>query len=825
MLHNLIDSAENWRYQPFAKNCINKLKRLGMAYADQSYEIDGVSIKVRIEPGHEYIRIEGGGVDLKMDSGVIDLGVFNPIDPAKYLPGRNYKSELVTAYDSAFTTKSTKKDGVYVAAGSNPGDMPTLTYTTPYFTKPADVSPEGKKTITSVGQASGEIKVGTTVAGFVRFDGVTKAFEPKRIMNSATPPARAPDPADSTLVAKKTTAGLCPPSMFTGRARLYAQAMLGQHLYQKDEVSNEPPTVVLSLGRPPALRPSQRKDKNSDRAKAFADNNSARIKALQKAGILYPVDEFDVVINVSSGVYLDPETGKHWLLNIGTGEMKVYELVGTPGAESMRKWLTPKYASKLNDADRTHLETYILAYSRPLIETRQVVPLGVSVSPYSMGYGWHWNWSGTTACIVINAGYSQGGSNVGMESTRYQLVVTRTTTDGLTSFAASASIAEGPTRWSVYRRSWCITHPDWVNRNMSPDALPTYWSEKTTFRDSEFTVASGFFYAFYKKDELQVCRVVTALAGGTPAYDTTSSPDYWQPLGGYQRGTHGMMDGFYEHTNAVAEYKTCAFSVGSVSVGTARYGHFESGYEESISDKFDLGYGAWGFSNSYLDANQLTYGHPDDQGVWACAVLAGFASYMNQHNTRMTYTQNGFNKEWYESIAVAVPHYDAEAVYSRFYSRLDDRKISRSNQYWAQSGFAVSSCVTQTPPYSINSDQTLTYLDRYPSSAIYTKFTSSYPGWWTTTWKDPDTTPDETETTEVVVEKLHHRSGVADATMGGLGWELGDIFSTDPDLNEYIMAEYPARSSADFAKPVVLGLVGPIGTTKTDGNLALVGWA
>lgn len=31
-----------------------------MPHADQSYEVDGVSIKARIEPGHEYIRIEGG---------------------------------------------------------------------------------------------------------------------------------------------------------------------------------------------------------------------------------------------------------------------------------------------------------------------------------------------------------------------------------------------------------------------------------------------------------------------------------------------------------------------------------------------------------------------------------------------------------------------------------------------------------------------------------------------------------------------------------------------------------------------------------------------
>ncbi len=48
------------QFLPFARSCITKLKKLNLAYADQSFEVDGASIKVRIEPGHEYIMIEGG---------------------------------------------------------------------------------------------------------------------------------------------------------------------------------------------------------------------------------------------------------------------------------------------------------------------------------------------------------------------------------------------------------------------------------------------------------------------------------------------------------------------------------------------------------------------------------------------------------------------------------------------------------------------------------------------------------------------------------------------------------------------------------------------
>ncbi len=60
------------QFLPFARSCVAKLKRLGLPYADQSYEVDGASIKVRIEPGHEYIRIEGG--EPLILSGVVKAG-------------------------------------------------------------------------------------------------------------------------------------------------------------------------------------------------------------------------------------------------------------------------------------------------------------------------------------------------------------------------------------------------------------------------------------------------------------------------------------------------------------------------------------------------------------------------------------------------------------------------------------------------------------------------------------------------------------------------------------------------------------------------------
>ncbi len=800
MRHRLVAPGCEWLV-PFAETRIKVLLGLGIPYADQSFDVNGCTVRVQVTPGHEYIRIDGGSVTLKMDSGVIDVGIFNEMDPARYLPGTLYKSDLVLGYDAPFTTPSTA----------------------PWWVR-------GKQK-SSNGQLSGEITYSSYFTGKIRKDGVAESFTPDEVL-TGDPPVATPNEADDNLLFKKRAAYFCPPSMFTGRARLYAQAMFGQYLYEnkKAEKLNDPPSLVFSSG-PPSLKLPLYDNKD---AKAVADFRAivdAERAAAEAAGFgLVFIDPYNIVLNVSSGVFLDTKTGKHWMINLTSTQAFVYELKGSAAAQGLRRLLKATNAAALSAEDRTHLEAYILSTCRPVAESRRIYDLGKTLNPYSMGYGWHWNWSGTATDMVVNNQFQQGssffGNTFGMESTHHRINLSATTADGVTEFSFRSLTVEGPTRWAVYRKSWCITNPSWVNRQLNPESIwPVYWTEKTTAMDSEFMVASGFFYVFYKGDEVQVCRVSTTETGYTPAVDRTSSKYYWSPTLGYIRNTYGLDDGFHEHTDIVSPYKTCTFSVGGDYVGTVTYGREEGGYEESIHGKTDMGYGPWGFTNTFLEENWLYYGDAVD-GVYPHAVAPGFISFVNEHTVRMMKTQGGFAKEWYESIAVAVPHYDAEAVYTRKYTRFDDRKLSRANEYWsADRGFLTSSCTTDTPPWSIDEDGNYVPIsNRQPSSGGYTKRQSSFPGWWTTTYAPADTTPDETITTETVEEKLYYRGGVKPAILGGDGWLLGDIFSTGPDL-DIILAMYPLRSSVDFSNPVALGLVGPTGTTKTDGNLALVGWA
>jgi len=52
---------------PFAETRIKVLLGLGSPYADQSFEVNGYTVRVQVTPGHEYISITGGGFDYAFD--------------------------------------------------------------------------------------------------------------------------------------------------------------------------------------------------------------------------------------------------------------------------------------------------------------------------------------------------------------------------------------------------------------------------------------------------------------------------------------------------------------------------------------------------------------------------------------------------------------------------------------------------------------------------------------------------------------------------------------------------------------------------------------
>ena len=103
MRHRLVAPGCEWLV-PFAETRIKVLLGLGSPYADQSFEVNGYTIRVQVTPGHEYIRIEGG------ERGYIVLpavGINTPTDGNE--DGTSNLFELRVSSAGGVGTNKTKK--------------------------------------------------------------------------------------------------------------------------------------------------------------------------------------------------------------------------------------------------------------------------------------------------------------------------------------------------------------------------------------------------------------------------------------------------------------------------------------------------------------------------------------------------------------------------------------------------------------------------------------------------------------------------------------------------------------------------------------------
>ncbi len=642
MEHRLI-TGEGAQWLPFARSCITKLKKLNLGYAGQSFEIDGASIKVRIEPGHEYIRIEGGGCTLLMDSGVMDVITIAPGYPGtpgellKYLPGILYEAGSAITYNANFTEV---KDG----AKLNPSKL-------------------------SDGQLSGDLVAGVKFKGYIR---PQQSFAPRLIdVSPATdPPTKQSDPADDTLWIKKRTAILCPASIFTGRTRLWVQAMYGLHLneYTKDgsaKRTNPPMEFIAETAAAPALwiPPYVRK---GDEA-------------------YYP----DILLDTSCGVWLDTTTGEHWLIHVGDIQINMYPLMSSPCGERVRHFLKVSNTA-LSVVDKHHLETYILARSLPDSKFKVRSADSNSAGRFSMGYGWHWNYSGTRADIVVNFQYAQDNidtslAKFGMESTHYMLIPAQTKLsepeggwkpdDIRFTWGSPVTVVEGPTKWAVSRYYFPILEPDYSIFALS----------KITTQFSNLFACDAPFYCFYEKDELQMCRVKAEYVDTVPGYiveNNVFGPEGW---------TIGMNTGdrtVFEDTPAHFKY---TFTCGATSSGVLPYGKVTPWPNKRvISNKtagewISTGDGFGSYATRYLNIS-------DDFGGNA-AIVAVTSYYLAPEHKVVSFdsvSSSGHTEEW--GIAkIVVPFWDAEACYMQWYSRRDDYYDSHAvGSYHHSAGMSYS---------------------------------------------------------------------------------------------------------------------------------------
>lgn len=637
MRHHLIDSAEGWKFKPFAENCIVKLKRFG-EYGSQQFEVDGFSIKVRIEPGHEYISISGGGCSLAMDSGGVASAAPGPMSVSRDTPGVLFDIGPSATYHAPFVVDGSGVDRKNPGKGSA-GQI-------------AGVVAHSK-------EFKGRIIYDPDMAGWFGMVGGTPAnclspgWEEVEDLNDAGKKIWRPKGAiaadgtfgDPDLAEKKATMLLCPSSIFTGKTRLYAQAMYGVPMHVYDSMEPGGPRVEkknpyrpisgLSGDGGPSASPPALSIKSY-----VAPGDFKVVDGVETAGLNTYAD---VVLTTSHGVFLDKQHGLHYLIEPGYGAVTVYPLVGTRCAESLRKYLTPAHSEGMSGEDIENLEAYILAYSLPDVKNKKVVDVPGLSGMWSMGYGWHWNWSGTAADGVSTASIStETTPHKGrMSSSHYRLSVSIVSTkdEGKYEFTVSAQreVIESDKQWAVSRYTFPIAEPSYI----------AGYLEKITPRTAHPLIdCDAPFYAFYRRDEIVVCRIKSWLQYESPSremsegYATSTAPG----SGTVVHSTYGMNGGFVRDSYGVTEYRVVQFTAGSYSTPVMSTGHGIWGWEATTSDKSLGGY--------YLRWNSEWWPPP-----------FSYTRYDYFYEFSWVREQWDTYKNLWGSSEIAVPFNDSEAIY------------------------------------------------------------------------------------------------------------------------------------------------------------------
>jgi len=630
MEHKLIEGGE--KYLALARSEIKRLRATGLPYATKRLVFPDATVRVQIIDDIDFIHITGGGAKIPMDSGVVAVVSIGEANPATKEPGTLYETTYVQDYNTPFVLPNAEAT---VRLNPSPGND---------------------------GQFSGILKItGQKFKGKVPIDvSFAKSFD--------APTGEALAVWGDAIADKKNTAVLCPASMFTGKCRLYVQALYGAHM-----VAGKPTPYRLSgASGAPSL---------------YVDNRTS--------------DGDAVLVSTGCGVYLDKKRGNHWLFSTNGTPVRGWPLKAPSAVEALRKHLITEVSetntklSTLNEEDQEHLETYILSQCLPKGDGRSAFLkpdttdtwYGAS-NPYSMGYSWHWNWDGKKADAVTNGTIDQVANNAAMQSLWHKATITQI---GAESFEWSeVDVDPGVLQtWTVYRTQWTIAEPDWGS----------YYLIKTTPQSSLVSACDATFYVFYNRNELVKCSVqvrdhegeaaiVTYGNGanggpdGTNCYTTGNKPGSRRSAGGSSAYSYAVFSCGAKQTPILSTTKTTA--VVNIEVKDKVFGNFAIGYgsgalgyrEFGVSEDDGTNYHVQG-SNSYLVDDRM------------CKIMT------------FTTVDTGTTEREYGIATVVVPFYDAEAIYLQASTEKTTTTDSNTTRYLYNDfsplgAFLIQSIVSET---------------------------------------------------------------------------------------------------------------------------------
>lgn len=615
MEHKLIQGGEH--LLPFARSRIKALRATGLAYASQKFEVDGVSIEVRVVGEHDYISLSGGG-SIHVDHGIVNIpnSNFNTVNPT-FLPGR-WVEFPVNQYNSAFKPVPDK------LVRKNPGPG-------------------------SEGQFAGTINAqGGALKGTLQLSTITRlrSFDMEYMEGEPT------EESKNAMVLKMLAVKMCPASIFTGRARLYVQALYGAPIIDSKGRATKP-FWSYSPGAPPYL---------NIQPASYADSSGS------------PVKPEAIKFGTGGGVILD-EDRNHWILWESADGFFIAPLKSSTSGEKMRQSLR-----KIRDPqDALRLETYILSTSRPMVERKQWLPAPVSAyGEHSLGYRWHWGFNLASAVAVMRKTEPQpadldtvpGQPEEVCISTKAQFSLFKTGSGSSASWAGRLSV-DGAKKWAVNRIAWAIAGPDWSGG-----------LEKATPKYQRLIDCDAVVYAFYAEDDLVELRVSVQLSPGDPASESSTPPSF-QDIPGVQFGTTvGDLGGVYEQKYATPKYATAMFTCGSVEFRGLKFGWTQGGRKEQSSSKVWDGLGTVDFASNTTGDVYLNVGYPNPDGTYAKDFFAGYPAVFppgvtdwfgipyvietrgpNLRRSSFTFTSNDFGMSAANEVSIVVPAYDSQAVF------------------------------------------------------------------------------------------------------------------------------------------------------------------
>jgi len=540
MEHKLIQGGE--QYLPFARSRVKALRAMGLAYASQKFEVDGCTVTVRIDPNHEYITINGGGILTSMDSGIVDLAL--PL-ATPYARVTLYDSDYSLTYRGRYTmptkvqNRVTNEQEDYLIVDPASGykyDLSTQLMGEARYTPP---------------NAQGRIRVASLEVG-------SFGHPKKKVTAGDGTESWVEDTTNDAPVSKKLLANEVPASMYTGRMRLWIQALYGAYLFDYPNGATLPFAPLSRASTPiPML--------------------TVRAYAPPGGTTSYP----DVILGLSSGLYLDGSQ-QHWLITFdGNGTtITFYPLRSTMDAYRSR-------LAGLSGPAREKLETYILASSLPDVKNKIVTAVADLPPSVSMGYGWHWNWSGTAADIVtidvmqVNAGDVMTEYYTNMSS-HFRINVTWVVdAEGNTRPSVQVEALRSNVVWNVDRTNTVFAAPDWSTGGFEKLTVPS-----RVTRGIMPSVSDAPIYAYYHKDELKLFSMSMVTTDAPPPKLKYSPADTYPMFGAHW--WNNLFDGSFQSfgmnpgsASYYAPMPTGAEHTISMKLGDASDSIYSSGPQEN----------------------------------------------------------------------------------------------------------------------------------------------------------------------------------------------------------------------------------------------------